>query len=112
MPTAPPPPTAAPPLPAPTPALTATPPPGQTLRPLGFFQKRWPVALILAAFPALALPMAAAVVLSANNLLLWVYIWLFGMTHFVITFALYARSENLRYFASTRGNRVVFFLVP
>jgi hypothetical protein len=105
-------PLAAPPLPTPTPALTATPPPGQTLRPLGFFQKRWPAALIVAAFPALAVPMAAAVLLSANNLLLWAYIWLFGMTHFVVTLALYLRSENLRYFASTPGKRMVFFLVP
>src|SRR5688500_16663804 len=102
----------APPLPTPTPALTATPPPGQVLRPLGYFQKRWPAALIVAAFPALAVPMAAAVLFSANNLLLWAYIWLFGMTHFVVTLALYLRSENLRYFASTRGNRMVFFLVP
>ena len=87
----------------------------ESLRPSeseAFCQKRWPVAVILAAFPAVALPMAAAVLLSADNLLLWVYVWLFGMTHFVITFALYARSENLRYFASTRGNRMVFFLVP
>ena len=42
------------------PALTTTPPPGQLLRPPGFFQKRWPVGLILAAFPALAIPIAAA----------------------------------------------------
>jgi hypothetical protein len=92
--------------------LADAPSPSKSLCPPGFFQKRWPVALILAAFPALAVPMAAAVLLSANNLLLWVYVWLFGMTHFVITFALYLRSENLRHFASTHGNCVVFFLVP
>lgn len=95
-----------------TSAFAEAPSPEQPPRPVGFFQKRWPVAVILAAFPALALPMAATVLLSADSLLLWGYIWLFGMTHFVITFALYARSENLRYFASTRGNRLVFFLVP
>ncbi|MBN9118469.1 MAG: hypothetical protein J0I06_04805 [Planctomycetes bacterium] len=94
------------------PASVTTRPPGQLLRPTGFFQKRWPAALIVGAFPALAVPMAAAVLLSANNLLLWVYVWLFGMTHFVVTLALYLRSENLRYFASTPGNRLVFFLVP
>lgn len=99
-------------LPAKPQAAVVTPPPVHALRPPGFFQKRWPVALVLAAFPALALPMAAAVLLSADNLLLWVYIWLFGMTHFVVTLALYARSENLRHFASTRSNRLVFFAVP
>jgi len=56
--------------------------------------------------------MAAAVLYSTDNLLLWIYIWLFGMTHFVITLVLYARSENRRYFASSPGNRLVFFLVP
>jgi hypothetical protein len=96
----------------PAPALTDTPPPGPPLRPVGFFQKRWPVALILAAFPALALPLAGLTVSATNNLLLWAYLWLFGMTHFVITLALYARSENLRYFASSWRNRLVFFLVP
>ncbi|QJW95931.1 hypothetical protein [Frigoriglobus tundricola] len=106
MPTAP-----AAPLSAPA-APAETPPPVRSLRPCGFFQRRWPVALILAAFPGVALPMAAAVLYSADNLLLWTYVWLFGMTHFVVTFALYARSENLRYFASSPGNRLVFFLVP
>jgi hypothetical protein len=98
--------------PARPPAPVDTPPPVRAVNPPGFFQKRWPVAVILAGFPALAVPMAAAVLLAANNLLLWVYVWLFGMTHFVITLALYARSENLKYFASTRGNRLVFFVVP
>jgi hypothetical protein len=102
-------PPSAPPFAAPA---AATPLPGQLLRPPAFFHQRWPAALIVGAFPALALPMAAAVLLSADNLLLWAYVWLLGMTHFVVTLALYMRSENLRYFASTPGNRVVFFLVP
>lgn len=99
-------------VPAAPPAPTDTPPPASLVRPVGFFQQRWPAALILAAFPALAVPMAAAALFSANNLLLWVYVWLFGMTHFVVTLALYARSANLRHFASSRRNAVVFFLVP
>ena len=96
----------------PLPPLTQTPPPGRTLRPIGFFQKRWPIALILAAFPLIALPVAAAVLLSAADGLLWGYVWAFGMTHFVITLAVYLRSENLRYFMSSRWNVGVFFLVP
>ncbi len=89
-----------------------TPPPVSALRPLGYFQNRWPAALILAAFPVLTLPMAAAVLADAGNWLLWAYVWLFGMTHFVVTFAVYLRSENLRHFASSWRNRWVFFLIP
>lgn len=92
---------------------TNAPPSGQALRPpLGFFQKRLPVALILAAFPLVALPMAAAVLLSAESWLLWAYIWVFGMTHFVVTLTVYLRSENLRHFTASRANVATFFLVP
>src|SRR6185437_11707985 len=96
---------------APTKALSQTPPPRPAAAP-AFLQKRWPIAAILGAFPFLALPVAAAILLSASGVLLWVYIWLFSMTHFVVTLAIYFRSENLRYFASSRTTIAIFFVVP
>jgi hypothetical protein len=97
---------------APRTDLVQTPPPIRTLAPIGWFQQRRPAALILAGFPLVAVPMAAAVLLSADSAVLWTYTWLFGMTHFVVTLAVYLRSENLRHFASSRWNILVFFAVP
>lgn len=78
----------------------------------GLFQQRWPVVSILAAFPLLTLPVAALVAHEPTSALVWTYVWLFGMTHFVVTFAVYLRADNRRYFASTPANRVVFIAVP
>jgi hypothetical protein len=94
-----------------TPAPAPTPAPGHSA-PVGFFQKSWPAALILAAFPLIALPMVAVVLLYPLNWLIWGYVWLFGMTHFVITLAVYARGPNLRHFASSPRNRLIFFYLP
>ncbi|HEY2909813.1 MAG TPA: hypothetical protein VGI99_06180 [Gemmataceae bacterium] len=97
---------------APTAALSQTPPPRPAAGAPAFLQKRWPIAAILGAFPFLALPVAATILLSASADLLWVYVWLFSMTHFVVTLAIYMRSENLRYFASSRMNIAIFFVIP
>jgi hypothetical protein len=106
-------PTALDPAAPPAPALTRTPPPAGSLRPaVGYFQRRWPAALILAALPAVGLPAAAAVLRSANEWVLWGYVWLFGMTHFVITLAVYLRAENLRHFAGSWRTAAVFLVVP
>jgi hypothetical protein len=43
---------------------------------------------------------------------LWIYIWLFGMTHFVLTLTIYLQSANLRFFASTWQNRLLYFAIP
>lgn len=96
---------------APAPSLYAEPP--TRVRPsIGYFQKRWPAALILGSFPLLAAPMAAVILVFNNNLFLWTYVWLLGMTHFVVTLAIYLRSENLRYFLSSRINIAIFFAIP
>ena len=100
----------------PNPVLADTPAPRGGLRPIpkpvGYFQQRWPAAAILAALPAVAVPMAVVVTLFPLNWLVWGYVWLFGMTHFVVTLAVYLRGSNLRHFAGSTRNRVVFFLVP
>jgi hypothetical protein len=91
--------------------LTATPPP--VSRPVeGWFERPGPARLILLAFPFLCLPVAAATLTEPSGLLLLTYIWLFGMTHFVITFAVYASAGNLKHFASSWRNRTVFFVLP
>lgn len=79
---------------------------------LGFFERKLPSRLILAAFPLVTVPLAAALILSTDRRFLLVYIWLFGLTHFVLTLSVYLQSENLRHFAATNRNIVLFFVVP
>jgi hypothetical protein len=98
------------------PAPAVTPPPAGTLAPLtpkpGYFQQALPANVILLSFFALTLPLAALVLTRLNTILLWVYIWLFGMTHFVVTLTVYLQSQNLKHFASTWRNRLLFFAIP
>src|SRR5262245_9384434 len=82
----------------------STPPPAGTLtgpRPVGYFERTLPPALILGTFFAVTLPMAAAVRWAGTGVTVWVYLWLFGMTHFVLTLTVYLQSHNLRHFAAT-----------
>lgn len=95
--------------------LCATPSPTGTLagpRPVGYFEQRLPPALILGTFVVVTLPMAALVQWTGTGAMVWVYLWLFGMTHFVLTLTVYMQSRNLRHFASTWRNRLLFFAVP
>ena len=94
------------------PAASPAPVPAPPARPPGYLQRRWPAAVILAAFPAVALPMAAAVLAGPLDWVVWGYTWVFAMTHFVVTLAVYLRSDNLRYFTRTARTRTVFFAVP
>jgi hypothetical protein len=100
-------------LPAP-PAQTPPPAAALTLSPpaAGYFERPLPAAVILGSFAAVTLPVGALVLLRPNSPLTWVYLWLFGMTHFVLTFTVYLTRDNLRYFASSRRNVAVFFAVP
>lgn len=81
-------------------------------RPQGYFEGSLPPALILATFFVITLPMAALTLWTASGMMLWVYLWLFGMTHFVLTLTVYMQSRNLRHFASTWRNRLLFFAIP
>lgn len=94
-------------------AVDVTPAPAAALVPeVGYFDRQWPAAAILGAFPFVTLPIAAALIFSPANALIWLYVWLFGVTHFVITLTIYLQSGNLRYFAATPRNRIIFFLIP
>jgi hypothetical protein len=78
----------------------------------GFLERPLPARLILGSFPLLALPLAAALILTSQRGFLVFYVWLFAITHFVITLTVYLQRQNLRYFAATARNIVLFFIVP
>ncbi len=78
----------------------------------GYFEQALPVTLILGAFFAVALPMAAIVLFRPDSPLVWLYLWLFGMTHFIMTFSIYFTGQNLRHFASSPRTIVIFFVLP
>ncbi len=91
--------------------LTATPPPAKPLA-LGFFDPPGPARLVVGTFAAVTLPLAAVTLLAPSGELLWVYLWLFGMTHFVLTLTVYLQWQNLRHFAGTWPRRLLFFGLP
>jgi hypothetical protein len=78
----------------------------------GFFERSLPSRIILLSFPLLTLPLAAALTLTTDHRFLFLYIWLFGITHFVLTLSVYLQSENLRHFAGSGRNVVLFFAIP
>src|SRR5580704_2499351 len=97
-----------------TATLEAAPPvrPAPAAAAKGYFQKPLPAYLILATFFAVTLPLAAVSWFGSSQLLLWGYIWLFGMTHFVLTFAVYLNKANLEHFGKTWRNRLLYFALP
>lgn len=78
----------------------------------GFFEQDLPSRIILWSFPLVTLPLALALALTAHHGFLFLYIWLFGTTHFVLTVSVYLQSENLRHFAQTGKNIALFFAIP
>jgi hypothetical protein len=86
----------------------------QTAAPLapGFFEGKNPSRIILGAFPAITLPLVASVMLPVDQRFQLIYIWLFGLTHFVLTLSFYLQRENLRHFTATARNIFLFIVVP
>jgi hypothetical protein len=78
----------------------------------GLFERKRPSQIILASFPLVTVPLAAALALTTGRRFLLIYIWLFGLTHFVLTLSVYLQSENLRHFKATGKNIFLFFVVP
>jgi hypothetical protein len=76
-----------------------------------------PAFLILGSFLVITMPLCW-LVLSNEDFLdeyrwpVFVYVWLLGSTHFVITLTVYLQSANLRYFNSSWKNRALYFLIP
>lgn len=83
---------------------------------VGYFQRTLPVALILGAFFVFTIPLASLAVLRPDSpgflRLELLYLCGLGITHFVITPVIYLQSANLRYFASTWRNRIIYFAIP
>jgi hypothetical protein len=79
---------------------------------VGFFERRAPALLILASFLFVTLPVAGLLVWTNSHNLLFLYIWIFSATHFVVTFTIYLQSQNLRHFTATTRNLILFVLIP
>ena len=60
----------------------------------------------------MTLPLAAAMALTTDRRFLLIYIWLFGLTHFVLTLSVYLQSENLRHFTANSKNILLFLVIP
>src|SRR5688572_28651800 len=85
------------------------------LDPRPYLQRPRVVGPILLAFPLVTLPLVAVTLLASSPAVQTtaiVFSWLFGITHFVITFSLYLNSKNLEHFASTNENKAIYFGVP
>lgn len=96
---------------APAASLADTPPP-VSHRP-AYFERTGPPRLILASFLYLTLPVAAVVLLLPDSgILSWLYFWLFGGTHIVVTLTVYCSRANRRHFVSSPKMLAVFVLVP
>lgn len=83
---------------------------------LGYFQRPIPVAIILSAFFVFTLPLAYLAWAHPDSpgflKLELLYLCGLGVTHFVITPFIYLQSSNLRYFASSWRNCVIYFAIP
>jgi hypothetical protein len=82
----------------------------------GYFQGPWPAALILGSFFLLTVPLCLLARGDDTFLFRWsiglVYVGALGISHFVITLAVYAQGANRRFFWSTPANRVTYVLLP
>jgi hypothetical protein len=79
-------------------------------------QRQLPVYIIFASFFLLSVPLCALTVLDSEAVARWylkpIFMWLLGMTHFLITLTVYLQSANLRYFNRNWKNRLLYFAVP
>jgi hypothetical protein len=94
---------------------TATPPP-RAWEPepnAGYFEQPGPIRLILGSFFGLTIPIGVLVcLLPGNAALSWLYVWLFGGTHIVLTLSVYGSRANRAYFTKTPKAFLTFVGVP
>jgi hypothetical protein len=78
----------------------------------GLFERKLPPRIILASFPLLTLPLVAFFLRTSDQWFVSIYLWLFGVTHFVLTLSVYLQSGNLKYFKANARNIFLFFVAP
>lgn len=82
----------------------------------GYLRDRRSVGAIFAAFPLLALPLAAVhfsdLSPDRRSLIYDLYVCFFGVTHYLLTFTVYLQSENLSHYRQTLRNRTVYLYAP
>jgi hypothetical protein len=78
----------------------------------GLFDRKVPPRVILFSFPLLTVPLVAFFLKTSDHWFVSIYLWLFGLTHFVLTPSVYLHSENLKYFRATARNIFLFFVIP
>ncbi len=86
----------------------ATAAPVQSQVQTGLFDRKLPPRIIIASFFFLTLPLVALSAITSDKWFVSIYIWLFGVTHFVLTLSVYLQSENLKYFRATAKNIFLF----
>jgi hypothetical protein len=96
---------------------TATPPPRvwQETTPVapGYFEQPGPIRIILGSFFFLTIPIGLLVCLLPDNpALAWLYVWLLGGTHIVLTLSVYGSRMNRAYFMGSPRAALTFFCVP
>lgn len=86
------------------------------LKPRPFLQAGRPLWSILATFPFVTLPLVyvglSDISVSARMLIYDVYLCLFGITHFVLTFTVYMHSDNLEHYRQSSKNKLIYFHAP
>jgi hypothetical protein len=90
--------------------------PAREVAETGYFQSSWPIILILGSFFVLTVPLCLLAAGDQGYLFRWsfglIYLGALGMTHFVVTLALYLQGANLRHFWSSSANRITYFGLP
>lgn len=102
---------------APTDRVELPAPVAQAPRPVAYLARPWPVGLILGSFLLFTLPLSIWTLIDGDifesrNPLVFLYVWLLGATHFVLTLTVYLPSSNLRHFNSSWKNRLLYFAIP
>ena len=86
-----------------------------------FLMRALPRRLIVGSFFALTLPLSALLILRSKATLgatfdtplpVLVYVYALGLTHFLLTFAVYLSAANRRHFVSSWRNVAMFLIAP
>jgi hypothetical protein len=84
--------------------------------PRPYLRDRGPLWAILLTFPFITLPLvyvhASDMTPLSRALIYDIYLCVFGLTHFVLTFTVYLQSDNLEHYGESTHNQIIYFLAP